>query len=238
MHQRLAEKIAGEIALSALPGETIRKWRTTFEITQLDLAKHLKLSSSVISDYESGRRKSPGVTTVKKIVLGLMAIDVARGGTIIKKYSVMSETDAIIDIKEFPRGILSRDLIKAVDGELLSHSEEKLKDREHKFINGYTVIDSLRAITTFSSSDYLKIYGWSTQRALVFTDVEFGRSPMIAIRAHPLKPAMVLYLKPKRVDKLAIKLAQLEDVLLCSSFMDLGTLLDKLNVMYKSYVSK
>jgi len=238
MHQRLAEKIAGEITLSAQPGETIRKWRNTFEITQLELAQHLKLSSSVISDYESGRRKSPGVNTVKKIVQGFMEIDIGRGGNVIKKYSVMSETDAIIDIKEFPRGILTKDFIKTVDGELLSHSEEKLKDREHKFVNGYTVIDSLRAITTFSSSDYLKVYGWSTQRALVFTDVEFGRSPMIAIRAHPLKPTLVMYLQPKRVDKLAIKLSQLEDVLLCATYLDLGTLLDKLNNMYKVYVTK
>lgn len=238
MHQRLAEKIAGEITLSARPGETIRKWRTTFEITQQELAHHLKMSSSVISDYESGRRKSPGVTTVKKIIQGMMEIDLTRGGNVIKKYSVMTETDAIIDIKEFPRGIMTREFVKTVDGELLSHPAEKLKDREHNYINGYTVIDSLKAITTFSSSDYLKVYGWSTQRALLFTDVEFGRSPMIAIRAHPLKPAVVLYIKPERVDPLAIKLAQLESVLLISTFMDLGTILDKLNRLYKGYVSK
>ena len=64
----LAEKIAGEITLSPKPGETLRKWRTTFNIAQAELANYLGLAQSVISDYESGRRKSPGIHSVKKIV--------------------------------------------------------------------------------------------------------------------------------------------------------------------------
>ena len=48
----LSEKIAGEIALSPKPGQTIRKWRGVFGISQTDLAEHLSLSPSVISDYE------------------------------------------------------------------------------------------------------------------------------------------------------------------------------------------
>ena len=64
----LAEKIAGEITLSPKPGETLRKWRTTFSIAQAELANFLGVAQSVISDYESGRRKSPGIHSVKKIV--------------------------------------------------------------------------------------------------------------------------------------------------------------------------
>ena len=66
----LSEKIAGEITLSPRPGQTIRKWRGVFGISQTDLANFLRLSPSVISDYESGRRKSPGIQTVKKIIEG------------------------------------------------------------------------------------------------------------------------------------------------------------------------
>jgi predicted transcriptional regulator len=40
----------------------------SFKISQTELADHLKLSPSVISDYESGRRKSPGIQTIKKII--------------------------------------------------------------------------------------------------------------------------------------------------------------------------
>jgi len=76
----LSEKIAGEITLSPNPGQTIRKWRDVFNISQTDLATYLNISPSVISDYESGRRKSPGIQTVKKIIDGFVKIDEGRGG--------------------------------------------------------------------------------------------------------------------------------------------------------------
>jgi putative transcriptional regulator len=238
MHEGLAEKIAGEITLSMHPGETLRKWRIIFDIPQNELAQHLGISSSVISDYESGRRKSPGVGTVRKIVLGLIDLDMARGSKIVSKYSVMSYTDVVLDIKEFPRGIRTSEFLANIDGELLSHDIEKLRDREHEYINGYTVIDSLKAIMRLTSSDYLKVYGWSTQRALLFTGVEFGRSPMIAIRAHPLKPALVVYIKPERVDVLAIALARLENVLLAATYLELEEIMDRLGKTYKEYLMK
>ena len=56
----LSKKIAGEIVLSSNPGLTIRKWRTILEITQVEVSKELNCSPSVISDYEVGRRRSPG----------------------------------------------------------------------------------------------------------------------------------------------------------------------------------
>ena len=71
----LAEKIAGEITLSPKPGQTIRKWRTAFDISQTELANFLELSPSVISDYESGRRKSPGILIVKKVIEAFLGID-------------------------------------------------------------------------------------------------------------------------------------------------------------------
>ena len=39
------------------------------------------------------------------------------------------------------------------------------------------------------------------ERAIFFSGVHFGRSPMIAIRAHPVKPRVVIYIKPKAIDK-------------------------------------
>jgi len=97
-----------------------------------------------------------------------------------------------------------------------------------RHIHGYTIIDSIKAITSLSSFDYLKIYGWSSERALIFTGVKFGRSPMIAIRAHPLKPSMVGYHRPEHVDELAIKLATLEGIPLIKTDMPVGTMIDRL----------
>ena len=37
---------------------------------------------------------------------------------------------------------------------------------------------------------------------------------MIAIRAHPVKPRLVCYVQPGSVDPLAIKLAELENIIL------------------------
>ena len=46
----IQEWIAGEIALSDTPGSTMKKWRELFGISQVELAKYLKISTSTISD--------------------------------------------------------------------------------------------------------------------------------------------------------------------------------------------
>jgi putative transcriptional regulator len=97
-------------------------------------------------------------------------------------------------------------------------TESKLLNADHQDLErpiyGYTVIDSLKAVTTYSSGDYNKVYGWSTERALLFSGVHYGRSPMIAIRAHPMKPVVVVYIQPDKVDELAVRLADLERIIL------------------------
>jgi len=215
MTDDLREKIAGEITLSGDPGKTMRKWREEFSVSQNELAAAMEISPSVISDYESGRRKSPGVGVVKKTIDSLMEIDRQRGHPVASKFKAVKRDDCIIAMEEFGSGIQSKDFIKAIGGTSLNPETEGRK------IYGYTIVNSMKAIMSLSSSDYLKIYGWSTERALIFTDVFFGRSPMIAIRAHPLTPAMVVYLKPEKVDPLAVKLAKLEGIPLVSTDKEL-----------------
>lgn len=225
MNIEIKEKIAGEISLSEEPGVTIRKWRESFNLSQQELAEHLKISPSVISDYESGRRKSPGVATVKKIVDALIGLDEIHGGKTLKHYETEKRNDAILSMKEFPLPVSERKFVSAIKGKNLS------KDSLESDVHGYTVIDSIKAIVSLDSSDYLKIYGWSSQRALIFTDVKYGRSPMIAIRAHPLKPAMVVYQKPERVDNLAVKLADLERIPLVTTNLSLNNLIETLETL-------
>ncbi|ENO11755.1 putative transcriptional regulator [Thermoplasmatales archaeon SCGC AB-539-C06] len=70
------------------------------------MANHLMLSPSVISDYESGRRKSPGIQTVKKVIDALIEIDEKRGGKILRQYNSMVETrGGILEIMEYPFSI-------------------------------------------------------------------------------------------------------------------------------------
>jgi putative transcriptional regulator len=227
----LAEKIAGEITLSPKPGETIKKWRTTFTIAQAELAKHLGFAQSVISDYESGRRKSPGINSVKKIVEALIEIDEKKhGGRIIQQYQFMAKTqDGIIDIMEYPYPIPAEKIIKEIKGQVVT-SERISLDRA---IKGFTLIDGIETIKTLTAANYPNLYGWSTERALVFTKIQFGRSPMIAIRIHPVKPLLIIYHKPGGVDLLAVQLAERENIPLVITDMPLEELRKKLIMLGK-----
>ena len=210
----IQEKIAGEITIAENPGETIRKWREEFQVSQLDLARYLEISPSVISDYESGRRKSPGVTSIRKIVNALVAIALKRGGQVLRRYNSGMPSDAIIDISDYSHDISLERVIRMISG--TNYSSIGL----NRYIRGYTIVDGIKAILSFSYSEYSKLYGWSSQRIIFFTEVKLGRSPMIAIRVHPLKPAAVVYIQPDRIDDLAVKLADVENIPLIVTELD------------------
>lgn len=218
--EKLAKRMAGEITLSEDPGKTLKKWREVFGITQTQLADHLTISSSVISDYEGGRRKSPGCYTIKKIVEGLIDLDQLNGGHVIHAFSRMIDTelstDVIIDMREFAVPIPARMLLKAIQGEIVVN--ESLMNRE---IFGYTVIDSIRCISEMTSEEFTKLYGWTTERALIFTQISRGRSPMIAIRVKGLRPSIIVLHGPSTIDDpVAIKLAEVERIPLILSKAD------------------
>ncbi len=223
---QLAEKIASEIILSEYPGKTIKKWRETFGISQRDLASTLNFSPSVISDYESGRRKSPGIEVIKKFIKGLIELDKQRGGTITRQYVGDRDTKSIIEINEFSSAIPITQFISKIKGEALTKAQTT-QDQERR-IYGYTVIDSLNAIINYSADEFLKIFGWSSERALIFTGVKYGRSPMIAVRTHTLKPAMVVYHQPEAIDKLAIKLAEIDRIWLVKTDLEMENLIENL----------
>jgi putative transcriptional regulator len=227
----LAEKIAGEITLSPKPGETLRKWRTTFTIAQAELANFLGVAQSVISDYESGRRKSPGIHSVKKIVEALLEIDERKhGGMVIQQYQFMAKTqDGIIDIMEYPYPIPMETFIKAIQGKVVTSPNINLK----RSIKGFTLIDGVETIKTLTASNYSNLYGWSPERALIFTKIQFGRSPMIAIRIHPVKPLLVVYHQPGGVDPLAVQLAERENMPLVITEIPLEELRKKLILLGK-----
>ncbi len=206
--------ISGEIVMSDDPGRTIKKWREEFSLTQKEIAEKLKINTSVISDYETGKRKSPGAHFIRALVKAMLELDEERGSPVTLRYSLGPEKNVIIDIKEFFYDVPIDEFIRIIDGKLIS------KTNVNRNIRGYTILDSLNAILKLTSFDYFKVYGWTSERALFFTNVEFGRSPMIAVRVHPLKPALVVYVKPKRVDELAIKISELEKVPLVSTELD------------------
>ena len=226
---RLCEKIAGEIALSENPGETIKKWRETFGITQSELSAYLNTSPSVISDYESGRRRSPGINMIRKIVEGLIEIDDARGGKTLKSYEDMLSGgfnfNVILDMREYDKPLHVSEFAELIDGDLITYY--------NRMINGHTIIDSLRAIIEMNAFDFYKLYGYNSERALMFIGVSSGRSPMVAVRVASLKPAAVVLhgITKNKVDRIAIKISEIEKIPLISSVIPIKELVDKLRRM-------
>ena len=204
--------MAGEIVVSNSPGKTLRKWREIFQLSQKHLASLLGVNPSVVCDFEKGRRRSPGITTVRRLVETMVSYDRAHGGRVAGSMAGQQGNSAITDIREFAIGLPIMTVVEAIGGEVIAGTEEL-----ERTIYGYTIVDALRAITTFSGANFGQMYGWSNERALFFTGVQFGRSPMIAVRAHPVKPRLVCYIQPGSIDKLATKLADMERIVLVST---------------------
>ncbi|MEW6222724.1 MAG: helix-turn-helix domain-containing protein [Candidatus Hadarchaeota archaeon] len=207
--ERIMKWIAGDIALSGNPGETIKRWRERFDVNQTELAKAIRVSPSVVSDYEASRRKSPGATTIKRITEALLKLDEERGGEVSRTFSHAFGTqlppDVVLEIREYRQPVDGKAVAKAVNGEVVSGKEFM----EQKLF-GYTAIDSYKAIISMSPEDFRRIYGMTTERVLAFTGVTAGRSPMVAIRVIGITPGMVvLHGDLKEVDPLGIKIAQL-----------------------------
>ncbi len=225
MQEQLTRRMAGEIVVSEKPGETLRKWREIFQLSQKELATLLEVNPSVVCDFEKGRRASPGIGTVRKLVEAMVDYDSSHGGKVVNTMSGRQNNEAIVDIREFTSGITIQQIIETIEGEVLAGSEEIIE----RPIYGYTMVDSLKAITSFNA--FGEMYGWSNERAVFFSGVHYGRSPMIAVRAHPVKPRMVVYIKPKAVDPLAPKLADMENVVLTKTVLGENEIIEKLRYL-------
>lgn len=208
MKESLMDRIAAEITLSSNSGITMKKWRVLFGLKQSDVARKMSISPSVLSDYEKGKRRSPGIGFVRRFIRSIIELEEERGGINIYKFSGHATTihKAIIDIGEYrvPRRLV--DLLPAIDGTFLWGSM-----KSDAVVYGYTVIDSLTAIRYMESHEFIYIFGANSMRLLVFTGVSTGRSPMVAAKVFPLKPSAIALHGPKdekSVDLLAIELAE------------------------------
>ena len=227
VRHQLAEKMAGEITLSDSPGQALKKWRQSFNIPPGVLAEHLEVSPSVISDYESGRRKSPGTAIVGKIVDTILSIDEDNGGRFINKFAKILysefDEDVIYDIHEYASPVALSDFAEVIGATALCGSMDQT-------VYGYTVVNSLNAILQLSSSEFNRIYGWSTERALIFTEVSTGKSPMVAIRVTPFKPRCVVLqgIGPDEVHPLIPGLAERDRITVLCTEMDVETIISSL----------
>ncbi|MFX1510035.1 MAG: helix-turn-helix domain-containing protein [Promethearchaeota archaeon] len=218
VRQRLARRIAGEISLSENPGRIMRKWREMFHIPQIELAEALKVSPSVISDYESGRRQSPGTKTIKRFVETIITLDVQNGGQVVKAFQRMMgveiPTNIILDISEFSHGIAINDFLETVRGQMIVGDEQL--DRE---VLGYLIVDTSEALDVLSSTGFVKLFEATEDRVLILVNVSTGRSPLVAMKG-PIKPSLFVLHGVEQIDYLAMELANREKVPLAISRLE------------------
>jgi len=201
--ENLAKRILGDISWSSSPGSVMKKWREAFQISQGELAKYLGVTQSVIADYERGRRK-PGVEFLRKYVLGLIEIDTSRGykviNELVKGYTLM--LPYIDDLGDFPTPVGIDEIATAVNGFIPNSTIPDVK------IYGWLFTDSIKAITSLKGMEFYQLLNFMIGRVVVFTNVTSGRSPMISLKIAPIKPPVVVFHRPVRLDPLALYLAE------------------------------
>lgn len=208
VRERLARRIAGEIALSDQPGQTMRIWRERFRLPQIELADFIGISPSVISDYESGRRKSPGTSTIRRFVMSLLSLDERNGGQVIAAFARLMDVslvdlNIVLAMSDFLSPMSMADFCKKLKCTVKT-GEDLLK----KEIYGYTLVDIERAVKELSSEAFLKLFGATTERCLIFTKASTGRAPLIAIKSQEFKPTLIVLHGVGEIDRLAIELSE------------------------------
>ncbi len=205
----IAKRIAGDIVFSDDPPSTLKKWREYFEVSQADIARFMRISPSVISDYEKGRRV-PGVRFVQRYVAALLESDRLKGW---RRVSSMAASlgmipGVVLDMMEFSRPLSLDEFVEVVKGVLLTPEV-----RSDRLVYGYTMVDSIKTILTLSGIQYSVLFGMTPERAIIFTKVQAGRSPMVAVRVSPVKPSVVVIHGPRdEVDALAVEIARRDNI--------------------------
>jgi putative transcriptional regulator len=160
----------------------------------------------------------------------LLKIDEERGSRFIREFAKLTSSPsvAILDLREFPIPVRIEYLCKAIKGEIVACASTFVKE-----IHGYTVIDEKRAAETLSGLEYSQLFGATTERALVFTNIGNENSPMMIVRLNNLKPRVVVFqgVKP---DEHSIRLAEYDRIpLIYSSLPTVEQLIKSLRKLYR-----
>ena len=187
-------------------------------------------TSTVISDYESGRRKSPGAKFIRRFVWALLKIDEEKGSRFIREFAKLTSSPsmAVVDLREFPIPVRVEYLCKAINGEIMGAAEKSARE-----VNGYTVVDAQKAVEALSGFEYTQLFGATTDRALVFTNVENPALAMMIVRVSSLKPQVVVFHRV-RPNSEAIELADYDQIpLIYSESPGVEQLVKSLRKLYR-----
>ncbi len=203
----VGKRIAGDIVWSNDVFVSLRKWRETFKLSQQELAKELGVKQTVIADYERGRRQ-PGSGFIKRYVEALIRNDAKNGfkivGELVKMFNLVYPY--IMDMADFVSPLPIDEIVMAVDGIMMNSFVSQTS------VYGYVIANSIKAISTLSGADFYQFLSLSLNKVLIFTKVAGGRSPMIALKVAPVKPKVVVFHRPVKMDPLALYLSEQEGI--------------------------
>lgn len=181
---KLKQEIAGEICISDNPGNTLKKWQNIFEVSQISLARAMKLTGSTISDYENGRRNNPSISFIQRFVNTLIDLDLKRKAIIIKKLINIPQ-EQVIETKEFKKGIKLRHASELKDIEQINskiHNEP---------VFGISYLDA-NDIPDLEQNDLQKVFGKTNKRILYISNANnalivhlFLKTLKMATNLHP-----------------------------------------------------
>ena len=133
--------------------------------------------------------------------------------------------DKFYKIHDFASPINAADFSRIIEGKVVANPG--YMDSINLF--GYTRLDSLRVILEMQPAEYPKLFGSTTERVFVFEHVSTGRSPLVVIRVAPIKPRVVVIHGVSTIDKLAVKIAQVEKIPLLITKLDVDKLYERLD---------
>jgi putative transcriptional regulator len=154
-------------------------------------------------------------------------IDSQRGSEVIRNLEKFEnkEEQSFYTTHDFSAPISGTDFARLIDAKIVTNPNylDTIK------LFGYTLIDSLRVILEISPGEYPRLFGTTNERAFIFDQVSTGRSPMVVVRVAPIKPKVVVIQNLDTVDKLAIKISQIEHIPLLTTRLNAEELKMRLN---------
>ncbi|MHA1943943.1 MAG: transcriptional regulator, partial [Candidatus Thorarchaeota archaeon] len=140
--------------------------------------------------------------------MSLLSLDERNGGQVVAAFVRLMDVslvdlNIVLAMSDFTSPITIKEFCSQLKCSVKTGN--KFLDRE---IYGYTLVDVERAVKELNSDAFLKLFGATTERCLIFTNVNTGRAPLIAIKSQEFKPSLVILHGVAEVDLLALELSE------------------------------
>jgi len=116
--------------------------------------------------------KTLGHVFIRKFVLSLLQIDEEKGSRFIREFAKLTSSPsmAVLDLREFPIPVRVEYPMSCYSG-----GGRRCQGQIRQRGNGYTVVDSRKVVENTFGPRVRQLFGATTERALVFTNLDGGQ---------------------------------------------------------------